>query len=62
MNKEELLVLIDWISENYTPDNGIGYWVPSHDNIADSITSEELLRLYREHTKYITPYKFPKQR
>ena len=48
MSKEELIIFMDWITKNYTPDNGIGYWVPSDNNSADPITSEELLILYYE--------------
>ena len=35
--------LLDWVSKNYTPDNGIGYWLPIENIDGDSITSFELL-------------------
>tara|TARA_Y100000592_G_scaffold27336_1_gene43438 strand:+ start:1313 stop:1474 length:162 start_codon:yes stop_codon:yes gene_type:complete len=52
MDKQEIIIFIDWISKNYTPDDGIGYWLPSNNNSADSITSEELLRLYIKYKLY----------
>lgn len=48
MSKEELITFMDWVSKNYIPDNGIGYWVPSDYSHGDAITSEELLILYLE--------------
>jgi hypothetical protein len=35
--------LLDWVSKNYTPDNGIGHWLPIDDIGADSITSFQVL-------------------
>ena len=55
MNNEELIVFMNWVSKNWTPDNGIGHWVPS-DNIYlvstgyqldESITTEELIEIYK---------------
>ena len=55
MNNEELIVFMNWVSKNWTPDNGIRHWVPS-DNIYlvstgyqldESITTEELIEIYK---------------
>ena len=41
--------LLDWITKNYTPDNGIGYWIANDPQVEDDvITSEQLLSVYRD--------------
>jgi hypothetical protein len=52
---EELIVFMNWVSKNWIPDNGIGYWVPSDNiylvsngyKIDESITTEELIEIYK---------------
>jgi hypothetical protein len=51
MNKTEIIVFMNWVSKNYTPGKGIGYWFPSNSINGDSITTPELLRLYLNQNK-----------
>lgn len=46
--EEEQELLLDWVSKNYTPDNGVGYWLPIFDVNAEPITTKDLLKEWRE--------------
>ncbi len=46
--EEEQELLLDWVSKNYTPDNGVGYWLPIFDVDAEPITTKDLLKEWRE--------------
>jgi hypothetical protein len=58
MSNEELIVFMNWVSKNWTPDNGIGHWVPHRGNLNiylddapwpgfTPITTEELIEIYK---------------
>jgi len=47
-SKADVLKLLNWVSKEYTPDNGIDYWLPSFDNASISITSEAVFEIYKK--------------
>jgi hypothetical protein len=57
MSSYDLIDFSDWVSKNYTPDNGIGFWVPSDNIDGEPITSKELVEIYLDTIKYIKPYR-----